>query len=106
MNVALCTDGPMVNTSVDMVEQTKAVRLLQKQLHLDALGVDPWTSLEMATIRAARAIGWDDEIGSLEAGKKDDIAVFDLDTPWSTVNYGAVGALVHRSEVSTRCTYS
>lgn len=95
VNVALGTDGPMVDTSVDMVEQMKAVRLFQNQLHLDPMGVDPWTSLEMATIRAARAVGWDDQIGSLEVGKRGDLAVFDLNTPWSTVNHGAVGALVH-----------
>lgn len=95
VNVALGTDGPMVDTSVDMVEQMKAARLFQNQLHLDPLGLDPWTSLEMATIRAAKSIGMQNEIGSIEVGKRADIAVFDVMTPWSTVNYGAVGALVH-----------
>lgn len=95
VNVGLGTDGPMVDTSVDMVEQMKVVRLIQNQLHLDPMAVDPWTSLQMATIRAARAIGWGEEIGSLEVGKRADLAVFDLDTPWSTVNYGPVSALVH-----------
>ena len=95
VNVALGTDGPMVDTSVDMVEQMKAARLFQNQLHLDPMGLDPWTSLEMATIRAARSIGMQGEIGSIEVGKRADIAVFDITTPWSTVNYGVVGALVH-----------
>lgn len=95
VNVALGTDGPMVDTSVDMVEQMKAVRLFQNQLHLDPCAVDPWTALEMATIKAAQAIGWSDAIGSLEVGKRGDVLVFDLDTPWSTVNHGAIGALVH-----------
>lgn len=74
-----------------MVEQMKAVRLPQNQLHLNPLRVDPWASLEMATIRAAQAIGWDDEIGSREAGRKADIAVFDLDTRWSMVNLRSGG---------------
>lgn len=102
VNVGLGTDGPMVDTSVDMVEQMKTVRLIQNQLHLDPMAVDPWTSLEMATIRAARAIGWDDHIESLQPGKRADLAVFDLDTPWSTVNYGPVSALVH-SRPRARC---
>ena len=49
----------------------------------------------MATIEAAAALGLDAQIGSLEPGKRADVAVFDLNTPWSTVNHGAVGALVH-----------
>ena len=95
INVALGTDGPMVDTSVDMVEQMKFVRLFQNQLHLDPLAIDPWTALEMATIRAARCIGVGEELGSLEVGKRGDLVAFDLETPWSTVSHGAVGALVH-----------
>lgn len=95
VNVALGTDGPMVDTSVDMVEQMKSVRLFQNQLHLDPLAIDPWTALEMATIRAARCIGVGDQLGSLEVGKRGDLVAFDIDTPWASVGHGAVGTLVH-----------
>ena len=41
----------------------------------------PEQSLEFATINAAAAIGLEDEIGSLEIGKRADVALFDLTNP-------------------------
>jgi 5-methylthioadenosine/S-adenosylhomocysteine deaminase len=92
--VALGTDGPMVDTSVDMVEQMKAVVLFQNQLHRSATAIRPIEALAMATIDAATMLGLDAEIGSLEPGKRADIAVFDLETPHSAVWHDPVGALV------------
>jgi 5-methylthioadenosine/S-adenosylhomocysteine deaminase len=82
VNVALGTDGPMVDYSVDMVEQMKVCSLMQHVRHLDPTRMPVEVSLEMATINAAKALGLDNEIGSLEAGKRADIAVFDLDRPY------------------------
>ena len=79
VNVALGTDGPMVDYSVDMVEQMKACALMQHVRHLDPTRMPVERTLEMATINAAKALGLEHEIGSLEAGKRADIAVFDLD---------------------------
>jgi 5-methylthioadenosine/S-adenosylhomocysteine deaminase len=82
VNVALGTDGPMVDYSVDMVEQMKVCTLMQHVRHLDPTRMPVETTLEMATINAARALGLDTEIGSLETGKRADIAVFDLNKPY------------------------
>jgi 5-methylthioadenosine/S-adenosylhomocysteine deaminase len=82
VNVALGTDGPMVDYSVDMVEQMKVCTLMQHVRHLDPTRMPVETTLEMATINAARALGLDGEIGSLEAGKRADIAIFDLNKPY------------------------
>ncbi|MEW6450511.1 MAG: amidohydrolase family protein [Pseudomonadota bacterium] len=82
VNVALGTDGPMVDYSVDMVEQMKVCTLMQHVRHLDPTRMPVETTLEMATINAAKALGLDSEIGSLEAGKRADIAVFDLNKPY------------------------
>ena len=81
VNVALGTDGPMVDYSVDMVEQMKVCALMQHVRHLDPTRMPVELTLEMATIKAARALGLDHEIGSLEAGKRADIAVFDITRP-------------------------
>lgn len=82
VNTALGTDGPMVDYSVDMVEQMKVCSLMQHVRHLDPTRMPVERSLEMATINAAKALGLDAEIGSIEAGKRADIAVFDLAKPY------------------------
>jgi 5-methylthioadenosine/S-adenosylhomocysteine deaminase len=82
VNVALGTDGPMVDYSVDMVEQMKVCILMQHVRHLDPTRMPVERSLEMATINAAKALGLENEIGSLEPGKRADIAIFDLRKPY------------------------
>jgi 5-methylthioadenosine/S-adenosylhomocysteine deaminase len=81
VNVALGSDGPMVDYGVDMVEQMKACSMLQNVKHLDPTAMSPERCLEMATINAAKALGLDSKIGSLEVGKRADIAIIDLKTP-------------------------
>jgi len=78
---ALGTDGPMVDYTDDMFEQIKACVLFQHQRHMDPTRISIERAVEMATIDGARAVGLDDEIGSLEAGKQADIAVFDMRRP-------------------------
>jgi 5-methylthioadenosine/S-adenosylhomocysteine deaminase len=94
VNVALGTDGPMVDYTVDMVEQMKVCMLMQHVRHLDPTRMPAETVLEMATINAAKALGLDAEIGSLEAGKRADIAVFDLDKPYVGVLHRPLTSLV------------
>ncbi len=81
VNCALGSDGPAVDYSVDMVEQMKACIYLQNVKHLDPTVMSPERALEMTTINAARALGLESEIGSLEPGKRADIAIFDLTGP-------------------------
>ncbi len=57
INVALGTDGPMVDYSVDMVEQMKACSMMQHVRHLDPTRMPAETTIEMATINAAKALG-------------------------------------------------
>ena len=95
VNVALGTDGPMVDYSVDMVEQMKACTLMQHVRHLDPTRMPAERSIEMATINAAKALGLDDQIGSIEVGKRADISVFDLDKPHIGVRHRPISTFLY-----------
>jgi 5-methylthioadenosine/S-adenosylhomocysteine deaminase len=99
--VSLGSDGPMVDTSVDMIEQMKAAILFQNQLHRDPLALTPSDALAMATCDAAEALGLAESLGSLEPGKRADLAVFDLENPSCGVWHDPVAALV-QSRASLR----
>ena len=60
----------------------------------DPVGFTTEDAFDMATIDGARALMWDDEIGSLEAGKAADIAVFDGENPRLSPRHNPVGSLV------------
>jgi 5-methylthioadenosine/S-adenosylhomocysteine deaminase len=94
VNVGLGTDGPMVDYSVDMVEQIKACSLMQHVRHLDPTRMPVERAIEMATINMARALGLDHEIGSLESGKRADIAVFDINKPYVGVLHRPISTFV------------
>ncbi len=90
----LGTDGPMVDYSVDMVEQMKGAMLMQHVRHLDPTRISAENAIEMATINGAKALGLADEIGSLEAGKRGDIAIFDIDRPYVGVRHRPLSSFV------------
>ena len=75
VNVGLGVDGAASNNSQDMFETMKTFVLLHRVNELDASVFTPYDAIKLATIESARTIGWEDEIGSLEAGKKADIIV-------------------------------
>jgi cytosine/adenosine deaminase-related metal-dependent hydrolase len=100
VNVALGCDGGPSNNAYDLVREMKLAACLHKGVCGDPLVVPAETALEMATLAGARALGLAAEIGSLEPGKKADLAVFDLrrlhltpsPNPVSTLVYAAGGA--------------
>lgn len=77
--VGLGTDGVSAAGNLNLHRQVHIVAGLFKDARLDPLLVGAARALRMATIDAARALGWDEEIGSLEVGKQADFVLFDLD---------------------------
>ena len=84
----------MVDYSVDMVEQMKSCALMQHVRHLDPTRMPAETTIEMATINAAKVLGLDGEIGSIEPGKRADIAVFDVDKPYVGVLHRPISSFI------------
>lgn len=76
VTVGIATDGAASNNSNDMLEVLKTTALLQKVQHMDLTILTAEKVLEMATIDGARAVGLEDEIGSLETGKRADLFIF------------------------------
>ena len=68
--------------------------LMQHVRHLDPTRMPVERTIEMATINAAKALGLEHEIGSLEAGKRADIAIFDLDKPYVGVLHRPISSFV------------
>ena len=76
--VGLGGDGIKENNRIDVIQEMKQAALLQKVEQLDATVLPAERALRMATIEGAKALGLADEIGSLEAGKRADLVVLDL----------------------------
>ncbi|RLG99526.1 hypothetical protein DRO19_02045 [Candidatus Bathyarchaeota archaeon] len=81
INVCLGTDGPASNNSLDMFESMKIACLLQKLVYEDPSVLSAWQVLRMATLNAARALGAEKELGTIETGKKADIVLVNFENP-------------------------
>jgi 5-methylthioadenosine/S-adenosylhomocysteine deaminase len=98
--VGLGTDGPSSNSTLDMFETMKVTSLLQRLAALHAGAIRPIDVLEMATIGGARVCGLDHLVGSIEAGKRADLAVVDLSGPHLVALHDIYSHLVHCARAS------
>jgi 5-methylthioadenosine/S-adenosylhomocysteine deaminase len=97
--VGLGLDGPASNDSQDMLETMKVGALLQKVHHLQATAMTAPDIVRMATIGGARALGMDDEIGSLEPGKSADLVLLTEHSPSLTNIHDPYQELVYCASV-------
>jgi 5-methylthioadenosine/S-adenosylhomocysteine deaminase len=93
--VSIGTDGAPSNNRMDMFDEMYLTALIHKGRHLvpDALPAEK--ILEMATVDGARSLLWDDEIGSLEPGKKADLILVDPVSMGSLPLHDKVSNLVY-----------
>jgi cytosine/adenosine deaminase-related metal-dependent hydrolase len=108
--VSLGGDSGNGSNHFDMLRLMYLVATVYKDARLDVGVMPPERVLEMATLRGAEALLLDREIGSIEAGKRADLVLYDLDTPeWrpllnplNNLVYAATGASVRTVLVDGR----
>jgi 5-methylthioadenosine/S-adenosylhomocysteine deaminase len=93
--LGLGTDGAASNNDLDMFEAMRQASFLAKHVSRDPRAVSAATALEMATIGGARALGMQDQIGSLETGKRADLLVVRMNRARQTPIYDPVSHLVY-----------
>ncbi|HEV7889669.1 MAG TPA: 5'-deoxyadenosine deaminase [Pyrinomonadaceae bacterium] len=99
VSVSLGADGAPCNNRLDMFTEMRSAALLQKVWR----GADVLTAarvLRMATRDGARALGLEDEIGSVEAGKRADLIVVDLERLHTTPRPDVVSTVVYAAEAA------
>jgi 5-methylthioadenosine/S-adenosylhomocysteine deaminase len=96
MPVGLGPDGPAgSNNDFNMFEEMDLAAKLQKVITGDPRNLPAEAAVEMATIRGARALGMEKEIGSLESGKRADLISIRLDRPNAVPMYNVYSQMVY-----------
>ena len=96
--VGLGTDGAASNNDLNLWEEMDTAAKLHKVFSKDPKVVSAQEAFEMATIRGARALHLEKEIGSIEAGKHADLVVVDLDDLNQTPFYNIYSDLVYAAK--------
>ncbi|TNJ40603.1 amidohydrolase family protein [Phaeobacter sp. B1627] len=94
MSVGLATDGPMSGNMLDLFSQFAPAAMFQK-IAQQTRGAMPCTDIvAMSTSEAAKTLGKEDQIGSLEVGKQADLIRISLDDPRQQPIYDIYSTLV------------
>lgn len=103
VTLAVGTDGCASNNDLDMFSETRTAALLAKAVAQDAAALDAFSALRAATLGGAKAIGFDDRIGSIEPGKQADLVCVDLSALETQPLHHVVSQLIYatgRQQVS------
>jgi 5-methylthioadenosine/S-adenosylhomocysteine deaminase len=77
ISVSLGADGTPCNNNLSIFNEMRLAALIQKPIH-GATAMDAKTVFKLATIEGAKALHLQNEIGSIEVGKKADLTLLDL----------------------------
>jgi 5-methylthioadenosine/S-adenosylhomocysteine deaminase len=98
LRLGLGTDGAASNNDLDMFEEMLAAALLAKHASGDPTSAPAAAVLEMATLGGARAVGLEERLGSIEAGKAADLIVVGLEAPRLHPLYDPVSHVVYAAK--------
>ncbi|MGD8372407.1 MAG: amidohydrolase [Syntrophobacterales bacterium] len=98
--VGLGTDGCASNNNLDMLAEMDSVAKLHKVYRMDPTIMDAKTVVRLATRGGARVLGLEEQIGSLEPGKKADIIGLDLNKPHLTPLYNIYSHVVYAASAA------
>ena len=104
INVCIGTDGAASNNSLNLFHEMSLLALIHKGVGRTPQCISAAETIRIATINGAKALGLEKEIGSLEEGKKADIAILNLNTPSLTPRNNLIAGLSYSangSEVET-----
>jgi 5-methylthioadenosine/S-adenosylhomocysteine deaminase len=95
VNVCIGTDSAASNNRLDMFSEMRLAALLSKGTNEDASILPAYQAIEMVTINAAKAMGLDHKIGSIEIGKQADLVAVKLSDFSISPCYDPVSHLVY-----------
>lgn len=104
INVCIGTDGAASNNSLNMFHEMNLLGLIHKGAREKADCVSAREIFRMATLNGAKALGMEQKTGSIEVGKKADLAILNLRTPSMTPRNDLLAGLCYSangSEVET-----
>ncbi len=99
ISVSLGADGAPCNNRLDMFTEMRTAALLQK-VQYGSRALPALTALRMATIEGAKALGLNDQIGSLEIGKRADLMTLNLNRLHTTPQPDLVSTIVYAAQSS------
>lgn len=98
--VSLGTDGSSSNNNLNMFEEINLAALINKVVNSSAISVPARVALEMGTVNGAKALQWENEIGSIEVGKKADLILIDMDKPHFYPRHNIISAMAYSAQAS------
>ncbi|MGC9517303.1 MAG: amidohydrolase family protein [Methanomicrobiales archaeon] len=98
--VSLGTDGAASNNNLDMLEEMKTAALLQKVHTLDSTALSAEKVFKMSTLNGARTLGLENEIGTIEIGKKADLILLNMKSAHLTPYRHPISHLVYAANGS------
>ncbi|MCK5332371.1 amidohydrolase [Candidatus Parcubacteria bacterium] len=106
LTIGIGTDGVGSSNSLDMFDQMNFIAFVSKGCQEegsfcdDQSGIDPEKIIRMATIDGAESLGLENEIGSIEEGKKADLIFVDFSRIGLTPSYNIYSSLVYNTDGS------